>query len=47
MLLDIDTGADLAELRVRLAQLDAPAARTRAVLGQPEHAGGLSITTHA
>ncbi len=47
LLLDIDTGADLAELRVRLAQLDAPAPRTRAVLGQPEHAGGLSITTHA
>jgi 2-phospho-L-lactate/phosphoenolpyruvate guanylyltransferase len=47
MLLDIDTGADLVELRVRLAQLDAPAPRTRAVLGQPEHAGGLSMTTHA
>ncbi len=47
LLLDIDTGADLAELRVRLAQLDAPAPRTRAVLGQPEHTGGLSITTHA
>jgi 2-phospho-L-lactate guanylyltransferase len=47
MLLDIDTGADLAELRVRLAQLDAPAAHTRAVLGQSEHAGSLSISTHA
>jgi 2-phospho-L-lactate guanylyltransferase len=47
MLLDIDTGADLAELRVRLAQVGAPAPRTRAVLGQPTATDGLSITTHA
>lgn len=47
MLLDIDTGADLAELRVRLAQVSAPAPRTRAVLGQPAPTDGHSITTHA
>jgi 2-phospho-L-lactate/phosphoenolpyruvate guanylyltransferase len=48
LLLDIDTGADLAELRIRLAALDAPAPRTRAVLdGQPQHAGVLPITTRA
>jgi 2-phospho-L-lactate/phosphoenolpyruvate guanylyltransferase len=48
LLLDIDTGADLAELRIRLAALDAPAPRTRAVLdGQPQRAGVLPITTHA
>jgi 2-phospho-L-lactate/phosphoenolpyruvate guanylyltransferase len=47
MLLDIDTGADLSELRVRLAQLGAPAPRTRAVLGAPERVGELSTTTHA
>lgn len=47
MLLDIDTGADLAELRVRLAQVSAPAPRTRAVLGQPAATDGISITTHA
>jgi 2-phospho-L-lactate/phosphoenolpyruvate guanylyltransferase len=32
LLLDIDTGADLAELRARLAELDGGAAQTRAVL---------------
>jgi 2-phospho-L-lactate guanylyltransferase len=36
LLLDIDTGADLAALRERLAGLDSRAPRTRAVLGQPE-----------
>jgi 2-phospho-L-lactate/phosphoenolpyruvate guanylyltransferase len=35
LLLDIDTGADLAALRDRLAGADAPAIRTRAVLAQP------------
>jgi 2-phospho-L-lactate/phosphoenolpyruvate guanylyltransferase len=36
LLLDIDTGADLAALRERLDASDAPAAHTRALLGQPE-----------
>jgi len=36
LLLDIDTGADLAELRNRLDATGAAAKRTRAVLGQPE-----------
>jgi 2-phospho-L-lactate guanylyltransferase len=35
LLLDIDTGADLAALRERLAGADTPAERTRAVLEQP------------
>jgi 2-phospho-L-lactate/phosphoenolpyruvate guanylyltransferase len=48
LLLDIDTGADLAELRIRLAALDAPAPRTRAVLdGQSRRAGVLPITAPA
>jgi 2-phospho-L-lactate/phosphoenolpyruvate guanylyltransferase len=40
LLLDIDTGADLAALRERLRALPAPAASTRALLGAPAH--GLS-----
>jgi 2-phospho-L-lactate/phosphoenolpyruvate guanylyltransferase len=36
LLLDIDTGADLAALRRRLAGGGARASRTRAVLGEPE-----------
>jgi 2-phospho-L-lactate/phosphoenolpyruvate guanylyltransferase len=44
LLLDIDTGADLEALRDRLAGADARAARTRAVLGQPERTDILSIT---
>jgi 2-phospho-L-lactate guanylyltransferase len=42
LLLDIDTGADLAALRDRLAHSDAPAARTRAVLSQHECTNVLS-----
>ena len=45
LLLDIDTGADLAVLRERLAAAPAHAARTRCVLASPEPAlpaaGGL------
>ncbi|HTA04900.1 MAG TPA: 2-phospho-L-lactate guanylyltransferase [Solirubrobacteraceae bacterium] len=37
LLLDIDTGADLAALRERLAGANAGALRTRAVLSQPEN----------
>ena len=45
LLLDVDTGADLAALRDRLAGADTPAERTRAVLAQP--ASNLEIlTTH-
>jgi 2-phospho-L-lactate/phosphoenolpyruvate guanylyltransferase len=47
LLLDIDTGADLDVLRARLAAHPARAARTRAVLGQPEHTNILSITSSA
>jgi 2-phospho-L-lactate/phosphoenolpyruvate guanylyltransferase len=54
LLLDIDTGADLAVLRerlagldARLAGLDARAPRTRAVLGRPEHTDMLPLTTSA
>jgi len=36
LLLDVDTGDDLAELRRRLESTGAAAASTRAVLGQPE-----------
>ncbi|MEA2152340.1 MAG: 2-phospho-L-lactate/phosphoenolpyruvate guanylyltransferase [Solirubrobacteraceae bacterium] len=43
LLLDIDTGADLAVLRDRLAHSDAPAARTRAVLSQEERPKVLSV----
>jgi 2-phospho-L-lactate guanylyltransferase len=47
LLLDIDTGEDLDVLRARLSGHDARAARTRAVLGQPERTGVLSVTTPA
>jgi 2-phospho-L-lactate guanylyltransferase len=42
LLLDVDTGADLAALRDRLGTSDAQATRTRAVLGQPERTRILS-----
>jgi 2-phospho-L-lactate/phosphoenolpyruvate guanylyltransferase len=45
LLLDIDTGADLAALRDRLAAANARALRTRAVLGQSERTNILSITS--
>ena len=44
LLLDIDTGADLALLRERLAGHTARAAHTRSVLGQPEPRDILTIT---
>jgi len=44
LLLDIDTGADLAALRERLSGETARAARTRAVLGQPERTDVLHIS---
>jgi 2-phospho-L-lactate/phosphoenolpyruvate guanylyltransferase len=47
LLLDIDTGADLAALRDRLAGHSARALRTRAVLGQPERTDVITITTTA
>jgi len=47
LLLDIDTGADLAALRDRLAGHSARASRTRAVLGQPERTDVITITTTA
>jgi 2-phospho-L-lactate guanylyltransferase len=47
LLLDIDTGADLAALRDRLSEHGARASNTRAVLGQPERTDILSITTSA
>ena len=47
LLLDIDTGADLAALRERLAGTSAPVLRTRAVLGQPERAPTSAISTGA
>jgi len=47
LLLDIDTGADLAALRERLAGHHARAARTRAVLGQPERTDIVSLTAPA
>ncbi len=43
LLLDIDTGADLDALRERLGATDAPAPRTRAVLGQGERTQILSV----
>jgi 2-phospho-L-lactate guanylyltransferase len=43
LLLDIDTGADLAALGDRLSATRAAASRTRAVLGQPERNPILSI----
>lgn len=45
LLLDIDTGADLAALRERLAGADPPARRTRAVLAQPASNPEI-LTTH-
>jgi 2-phospho-L-lactate guanylyltransferase len=47
LLLDIDTGADLAALRDRLAGQEARASRTRDVLGQHERTNVISITTPA
>jgi 2-phospho-L-lactate/phosphoenolpyruvate guanylyltransferase len=47
LLLDIDTGADLAALRERLSGHGARASHTRAVLGQPAHTDVLPITTSA
>lgn len=45
LLLDIDTGADLAELRERLAGEEGiRAARTRAVLADPERVGALPLS---
>jgi len=43
LLLDIDTGADLAVLRDRFDATNAPAPRTRAVLGEGEHMRILSV----
>jgi 2-phospho-L-lactate guanylyltransferase len=43
LLLDIDTGADLAALRERLAGANAGALRTRAVLSQPENTEVITI----
>ena len=43
LLLDVDTGADLAALQDRLGQTRAAAVRTRAVLGQPERDQIISI----
>jgi 2-phospho-L-lactate/phosphoenolpyruvate guanylyltransferase len=47
LLLDIDTGADLAALRERLAGHSARAARTRDVLGQRERTDVIPITASA
>jgi 2-phospho-L-lactate guanylyltransferase len=47
LLLDIDTGADLAALRDRLAGTHARAERTRTVLGQPERTDDLPLSTRA
>ncbi len=47
LLLDIDTGEDLAALRERLAGHEARAGRTRAVLGQPERTIVIPLTTPA
>jgi 2-phospho-L-lactate guanylyltransferase len=47
LLLDIDTGADLAALRDRLAGTHTRAERTRAVLGQPERTDALPLPTRA
>jgi 2-phospho-L-lactate guanylyltransferase len=47
LLLDIDTGADLAALRERLAGLSDRAPHTRAVLGQPERTNVSPLTTPA
>jgi 2-phospho-L-lactate/phosphoenolpyruvate guanylyltransferase len=45
LLLDIDTGADLAALRERLSGEATRASRTRAVLGQPERTDVLHISS--
>jgi 2-phospho-L-lactate guanylyltransferase len=47
LLLDIDTGADLTALRERLGAGDAPAVRTREVLGRPERTKILSALNGA
>jgi 2-phospho-L-lactate guanylyltransferase len=47
LLLDIDTGADLAALRDRLSGHSARASRTRSVLGQPERTDVITIATTA
>jgi 2-phospho-L-lactate/phosphoenolpyruvate guanylyltransferase len=47
LLLDIDTGADLAALRERLSGLSARAPHTRAVLGQPERTSVIPLTSTA
>jgi len=47
LLLDVDTGSDLAVLRAQLVQIDGRARRTRAVLGSPEHAETLSLAAGA
>ena len=47
LLLDIDTGAVLAALRERLAGHPGGAGRTRAVLGLPEPAEAISLTSPA
>jgi 2-phospho-L-lactate guanylyltransferase len=47
LVLDIDTGADLSALRERLHGHHERAARTRAVLDQPERDETISITTTA
>jgi 2-phospho-L-lactate/phosphoenolpyruvate guanylyltransferase len=45
LLLDVDTGADLAALQDRLGATRAAAVRTRAVLGQPERHQIISINS--
>jgi 2-phospho-L-lactate guanylyltransferase len=47
LLLDVDTGADLAALRERLSGHGPRASHTRAVLGKPERTDVLPITTSA
>jgi 2-phospho-L-lactate/phosphoenolpyruvate guanylyltransferase len=47
LLLDIDTGADLAALRERIAESGAHAQRTRAVLGHQERSNVQPIATKA
>jgi 2-phospho-L-lactate/phosphoenolpyruvate guanylyltransferase len=45
LLLDIDTGADLAELRARLCEAGARAGHTREALGHSERTQAVSVTT--
>ncbi len=47
LLLDIDTGADLAALRDRLSGHSARSSRTRSVLGQPARTDVITIATTA